>query len=380
MWFISKPILRGSTIISLLLYMADPTSNTATGPERTIPPSPCRLLNNGIRNQSTAEIAYALQLDRSLLSSALFTAVFKGSVALTAYLITTEHAPVDKLTPLTLAIEPSVELLDVVVSAGWNLNQRNPDRGAGKGHRLIDLVAGNECLVKWCLEHGSQISDGAEDEDPLKYPPLTESVAALGTVSIFKLLRANDARIGRRTLHRAAKSAATCDAADKAERMAMVKFLVEEEGLDVNKIDTDRQLPNHWGTPVAYAAKGKGGEDVVRYLLAKGADPRVMDCWGNHNALSLAEFYGNKDVARVLREWRMGEEKSEGRWRINQRGRDWSLQQSSHPLAHSPKYTSWSSPTPNAYMLTLTSNLYKCTSGKVFGLLQFACFLGNFFS
>lgn len=185
--------------------------------------------------------------------------------------------------------------------------------------------------MKWCLEHGSQISDGAEDEDPLKYPPLTESVAALGTVSIFKLLRANDARIGRRTLHQAAKSAATCDAADKAERMAMVKFLVEEEGLDVNTIDTDRQLPNHWGTPVAYAAKGKGGEDVVRYLLAKGADPRVMDCWGNHNALSLAEFYGNKDVARVLREWRMGEEKSEGRWRINQHGRDWSLQQSSIP-------------------------------------------------
>lgn len=119
----------------------------------------------------------------------------------------------------------------------------------------------------------------------------------------------------------------------------MVRFLVEEEGLDVNRIDTEGQLPKNWGTPVTYAAKGKGGEDVVRYLLAKGADPRVMDCWGNHNALSLAEFYGNKDVVRVLMEWRKGEEKSEGRWRINRRGRDWSLQQSSHPLAHSPKYT-----------------------------------------
>lgn len=42
-----------------------------------------------------------------------------------------------------------------------------------------------------------------------------------------------------------------------------------------------------------------------------------MDCWGNHNALSLAEFYGNKDVVRVLMEWRKGEEKCEGRWRIN---------------------------------------------------------------
>lgn len=292
--------------------MADPTSGSAAlsiaapDSQKIIPPSSRRLITNGIRNQSTAEIAHALQLDRSLLSSALFSAV-----------INIEHAPVDKLTPLTLAVEPSVELFNTVVSAGWNLNQRSPDRWAGKGPRLIDLVAGNECLVKLCLEHGSQISDGAEDEDPLKYPPLTESVAALGTVPIFKLLRANDARIGRRTLHRATGSAATCDAADKAERMAMVKFLVEEEGLDVNRLDTGGQLPDHWGTPVAYAAKGKGGEDVLRYLLSKGANPCVMDCWGNDNAISLAEFYGNKDVARVLREWIKSEEKSQGSWQIN---------------------------------------------------------------
>lgn len=41
--------------------------------------------------------------------------------------------------------------------------------------------------------------------------------------------------------------------------------------MDVNRIDTDARLPKHWGTPVTYAAKGKGGEDMVRYLLAKGA-------------------------------------------------------------------------------------------------------------
>ena len=80
----------------------------------------------------------------------------------------------------------------------------------------------------------------------------------------------------------------------------MLRFLVEEERLDVNRLDTDGQLPNHWGTPVAYAAKGKGGEDAIRYLLARGADPSVSDCWGSHDALSLAKFYGNEDVARVL--------------------------------------------------------------------------------
>ncbi|MCJ1267213.1 hypothetical protein MMC22_007098 [Lobaria immixta] len=283
-------------------------SGEARDHQVTKSPSPRRLITDGIRNQSTAEISRALELDRSLLPFALSSAISKGSVPLIAYLLTTENAPINTLTPLNITTEPSIELLDVVVSAGWDLNQRSPDKGAGKGQRLLDLVAWDEGLVKWCLEHGAQVSDGVEDEDTLKYPPFSEKVAASGTLSTFKRLRANNARMGRRTLHWAAESAATCDAADKPERMAILRFLVEEERLDVNRIDTDGQLPNHWGTPIAYAAKGKGGEDVVRYLLAMGADPRAKDCWGNHDALSLAEFYGNEDVVRVLRESTKGKE------------------------------------------------------------------------
>lgn len=37
--------------------------------------------------------------------------------------------------------------------------------------------------MRWCVEHGAQVSDGADEEDTLKYQPLTESVAASGTVS-----------------------------------------------------------------------------------------------------------------------------------------------------------------------------------------------------
>ena len=194
---------------------------------------------------------------------------------------------------------------------GWDLNQRSSDMGAGKGPRLLDLVTWDEDLVRWCLEHGAQVSDGLDDEDTLKYLPLTEKVAAVGTVSSFKLLRENNAQIGRRTLHQAAEGAATCDAADEPERMAMLRFLVEEERLEVNQMDTDGQLPNHWGTPIAYAAKGRGGEDVVTWLLDRGADPTVKDCWGDHDALSLAETYGNKEVARVLRESVEGRERTD---------------------------------------------------------------------
>lgn len=41
--------------------------------------------------------------------------------------------------------------------------------------------------------------------------------------------------------------------------MAMVKYLVEEERLDVNQMDTDVQFPNHYGTPILYAANGREG-------------------------------------------------------------------------------------------------------------------------
>lgn len=78
-------------------------SNAAPDLQRTKPTSPRRLITDGIRNQSTAEIVHALQLDRSLLPFALSSAVSKGSVPLTAYLLTTERAPVDTLTPLNIA-------------------------------------------------------------------------------------------------------------------------------------------------------------------------------------------------------------------------------------------------------------------------------------
>lgn len=73
--------------------------------------------------------------------------------------------------------------------------------------------------------------------------------------------------------------------------------------------NTDRQLPNHSGTLVAYAVKGKGGvEDVALHMLARSTDPRMKGRWGKHDALSLAEIYGDEDVARVLKGMTKGEE------------------------------------------------------------------------
>ena len=272
--------------------LSAPSASNATKP---IPPR--RLINEGIKNSSTQEISFALQLDRSLLPYALRTAVSKGIVPLVRYLLDTEGAPVETVNVSNVVTEPSIELLDVLVAAGWNLNQRSP-----LGFRLLDMIPGNEEMVRWCLHNRAEVSDGREDEDDVRYPPLTEEAAGLATVSCFKLLRANNAQLGRKVLHKAASSAASCDELEKPERIAMLEYLVEKEQLDVNKLDTDGQLPNHWGTPLAYAAKERHGADVVRWLLEKGADPKIKECFGHHDALSYAELYGNEEVAQVLRQ------------------------------------------------------------------------------
>ncbi len=100
---------------------ADPSSGppgVSPAPQITKTPSPRRLITDGIRNRSTRELSRGLQLDRSLLPFALSSAVSKGSVPLTSYL---------------RATEPSIELLDAVISRGWDLNQRSADKGRARG-------------------------------------------------------------------------------------------------------------------------------------------------------------------------------------------------------------------------------------------------------
>lgn len=201
------------------------------------------------------------------------------------------------MTAPNLAYKPSIEPLEVAVSTGWDLKQRSKVGGKVR-YRLLDLVYDHEDLLKWCFEHGAQVSAGVEDE--FRQCPLMERVVGGGTISNFKLLLAKGALIGRKTLQAAAEYAAS-SAAKRPERMAMLRYLVEEERLDFNRIDMEVQLPNHWGTAIAYAAMGQDGEDAVQYLLAKGAEPTVKDCWGNHDALALVKFYGNKDMICVLK-------------------------------------------------------------------------------
>ncbi|MCJ1424275.1 hypothetical protein MMC29_002162 [Sticta canariensis] len=111
------------------------------------------------------------------------------------------------------------------------------------------------------------------------------------------------------SLRRATATEATCAAAHNPERMAILSFLVEVERLDICWIHAGRQLPNHSGTPVAYVVKVKGrggGEDVALHMFARSTEPRMKERWSKHDALSLAEIYGNENAARVPKEMTKG--------------------------------------------------------------------------
>ncbi|KAL8814608.1 MAG: hypothetical protein Q9191_008535 [Dirinaria sp. TL-2023a] len=93
--------------------------------------------------------------------------------------------------------------------------------------------------------------------------------------------------------------------------MAIVKYLIDEKGVDVNQMDVPdgAQYSNHWGVPITYVARGgvpdeeDGEVEVVRWLLEKGANPHIKDCWDLSDAVGAAKHYGNHKVLRVLREW-----------------------------------------------------------------------------
>lgn len=87
--------------------------------------------------------------------------------------------------------------------------------------------------------------------------------------------------------------------------MEMVRYLVDELGHDVNQLDGDEYFGSSdtgmfFGPPLYWATKcSSGGEEVIRFLLERGADPYL-----NGDAMEKAESRGNKGVVAILQEWK----------------------------------------------------------------------------
>ncbi|KAJ9414375.1 hypothetical protein QL093DRAFT_2468103 [Fusarium oxysporum] len=152
--------------------------------------------------------------------------------------------------------------------------------------------------------------------------PLLETCAVRGSVATFRFLQSKGALLGHRTLHRAAGEAASFgadpftyqevhdqavgdDAGARNERAEMLVFLVDEMKLDINAMDsTVPYRAYHWGTPLCYAAVKEKGAHVVRWLLEKGAQPKVETAQNVADAEMLAKLTGCTENARILREWK----------------------------------------------------------------------------
>ncbi|KAL9629919.1 MAG: hypothetical protein Q9164_006663 [Protoblastenia rupestris] len=301
---------------------AEPTEGhsyqSSTNTNSTQTPSPRSIINDGCITNSIPEVRRGLYLSTKsaapnppLLTWSLSCAIKHAQPTLVRYLLDEEHAPIASVTPSKLGATAArsaelgrvKEVFHVLVERGWDINQHEPSSSNNNSEgeeSLLHLVAFSEELVNWCLEHGASVPS------PPSSSSILESVASIGSVSTFRVLQERGAQLGRRTLHRAVESAAYASQEGREGRMAMVRFLADEVGCGVNDMDTGEKIPNFWGTPICYAVHaGEGGDEVVKFLLERGADPYVKDCWGSFDAFRLAEMVRNERVLRVLREWEM---------------------------------------------------------------------------
>ncbi|KAF5249316.1 hypothetical protein FANTH_5397 [Fusarium anthophilum] len=297
-------------------------------------PHPRRMLNDAIREKSLSQLIAAMEMIKAdprllcslqeLLPSILGRCVRHGSIDLVRYLLERENAPVESLSPLAVAANTSIPLLELLVAHGWDLNKAEVHRCVKRGDKLIDLVCDDHQLVCWLVEHGARVTDGEVDLYEI-FPqpsPLLETCAVRGSVVTFRFLQSKGALLGRRTLHRAAGEAASFGAdpfnyrevhdeiteeesRTRKERAEMLVFLVEELKLDINAMDS--AVPYrayHWGTPLCYAAAKEKGAHVIRWLLEKGARPKVEVAQNVADAEMLAKLTGCTENERVLREWK----------------------------------------------------------------------------
>ncbi|KAF2175310.1 hypothetical protein K469DRAFT_702328 [Zopfia rhizophila CBS 207.26] len=319
--------------------MASEPSELSSSHPKPNPNRPRPLLNAAISENSIPKLESALNLARStspstydnFLDIAFCSAVSKGSIPLTTHLLKHENALVSHLSSLTISSSPSIPLLEVLLAHGWDINHQDRKDTLGKGKRLLDRVLQNEELVRWLVEHGARLDGEEQDLDRLEdWPaPLLESCAALGSLSTFKFLQERGAKLGRRTLHRAAGAAAAVGAGPGAEstdsegsrrgegddddaeyrqqRELILRYLVDELGLDVNQMDTDVPRGHlHYGSPLNYAAKEKNGIGVVKWLMAKGADPAIKSTDGGDLAMDAegyAAAYKCEENLEAIREW-----------------------------------------------------------------------------
>ncbi|UKZ63360.1 uncharacterized protein TrAtP1_004590 [Trichoderma atroviride] len=230
--------------------------------------------------------------------------------------------------------KPSLEAIEMLIAHGWDIDSR-PSRIAWP---LLWSVVRYHDLVEWCLDHGASVylpgDTPPRDARGVGQVPritLLEAAAKSGSVPTFKLLREKGAPFHVGVLHFAVEHATYLappynGSADPStsnvwfnERMDMVRYLVDEVGIDVK---TEWWWPGLIGaTPldrVAYhSGDSKDVRELVWFLLDRGADlNHASFCQDDHfgdisylSPLEMAQTRPRKRFLEAVQEWQERQEK-----------------------------------------------------------------------
>jgi hypothetical protein len=250
----------------------------------------------------------------------------------------------------------STAILDILLAHGWDINWRetSTSKSVHDAEPFMWKVVDDADMVVWCLEHGASVFP--VHQEPLRKDDITtsqyrckqvlECAAARSSVATFELLRSKGAPLGWRTLHLAVSNAAfaldahhTRSPADEkrwtedrllnkptklAERMDMVRHLIDVVGIDVNALDhpIGKKRFDRMGTPICYVADLDGIDhtrELIWMLLDRGADPAP----GLQTAKSVEHATFADDVEAWKLENPNGYRRPDGFWKIVVR-RAWS--------------------------------------------------------
>ncbi|KAL6887014.1 ankyrin repeat-containing domain protein [Trichoderma evansii] len=222
-----------------------------------------------------------------------------------------------------LLAKPSLEALEILIAHGWDIDSR-PRRIDGP---LLWGVVRWHDLVEWCLDHGASVylpgDTPPRDANGVGQVPritLLEAAAERGSVATFKLLREKGAPFHQGVLHAAVEKAVylaprIIPSADESpdstwynERMAMIRYLVDEVGINVNAV---WWKPGRCGSTaldcVAYHSNnGREMKELVWFLLDHGADinhASVNTHVSYRSPLEIAQDKSSKQFLEAVQEW-----------------------------------------------------------------------------
>ncbi|KAE8152351.1 ankyrin repeat-containing domain protein [Aspergillus avenaceus] len=203
-----------------------------------------------------------------------------------------------KMEQFLLAISfKNLAILETILSSGWDINTEvNGYIPSALAHTFDD-----EELLNWFLTHGANPNKSCRIRD---CTPLSYAVKEASFGIIQRLVQYGGQSTQGQLLHYASMR-------EDEDGYDILRFIYnlnpEFNGLQINKLLDEEsqyylmyQRSGHC-TPLQYAAIN-GSEEMVQFLLDRGANPGCMDSY-RRTAISYAVRYHHEKVTGILKRW-----------------------------------------------------------------------------